>query len=57
MWTAVGLTVSAIGNLMMAMPHLFGTGQVYEFDADEAARMSDKVLLYTAGHPLIRDVL
>ena len=43
MWTAIGLTVSAIGNFMMAMPHFIGTGQVYEVDADEAARMNDKV--------------
>ena len=43
MWTAIGLTVSAVGNFMMAMPHFIGTGQVYEVDADEAARMNDKV--------------
>ena len=43
MWTAIGLTVSAVGNFMMAMPHFIGTGQVYEYDADEAARMNDKV--------------
>ena len=45
MWTAIGLTVSAVGNLMMAMPHFVGTGQTYEFDADEAAKMNDKVLI------------
>ena len=44
MWTAIGLTVSAVGNFMMAMPHFIGTGQVYEVDADEAARMNDKVI-------------
>ena len=43
MWTAIGLTVSAVGNFMMAMPHFVGTGQTYEFDADEAAKMNDKV--------------
>ena len=42
MWTAVGLTVSAIGNFMMAMPHFMGTGQVYEFDEEEAAKMNDE---------------
>ena len=43
MWTAIGLTVSAVGNFMMAMPHFVGTGQTYEFDAEEAAKMNDKV--------------